>query len=121
MPNYSLRQKALNNLLTGLKNLHCSYVITDSEGNTHTYGEDPKKKGSAKKGSRYGFGALRDYYGPWIKDLQPGDTTEIPCDRFDVTAVQAGVANMASDMWGSGSFMTSRNKEKNSLEVIRIL
>lgn len=121
MPTYSLRQKALNNLLTGLKNLGCSYVIVDNEGTTHTHGDALKKKGHAKKGSRYGFGVLRDYYGPWIKDLQPGDSAEIPCDKFDVIAVQAGVANMASDMWGSGSFMTSRNKEKNSLEVIRIL
>ena len=115
-----LQHKAFNQLLEGLRNLGCSYVVIDKDGADYTYG-DAFKKGARKKGYKYGFGALREYYGPWLKDLEPGGTTEIPCDKFDIIAIQAGVANLASDMWGSGSFMTSRNKERNSLEVIRIL
>jgi hypothetical protein len=115
-----LQHKAFNQLLEGLRNLGCSYVVIDKDGADYTYG-DAFKKGAGKKGHKYGFGALREYYGPWLKDLEPGGSAEIPCDKFDIVALQAGVASMASDLWGNGSYMTSRNKEKNSLEVLRVL
>jgi hypothetical protein len=73
-----LEQKALNRLLEGLRNLGCSYVVIDKDGADYTYG-DALKKGQPKKGSKYGhYGALREYYGPWLTDLAPGDTVEIP-------------------------------------------
>ena len=115
-----LEQKALNRLLSGLQNLGCSYVVIDKDGADYIFG-DALKKGRKKKGYKYGFGTLREYYGPWLKDLEPGSSVEIPCKDFDITDIQAGVASQASDIWGNGSYMTSMNREKNVLEVLRLL
>jgi hypothetical protein len=116
-----LEQKALNRLLEGLRNLGCSYVVIDKDGADYTYG-DAFKKERQKKGAKYGrYGALREYYGPWLKDLEPGSSVEIPCKDFDITDIQAGVASQASAIWGNGSYVTSMNREKNVLEVLRVL
>ncbi len=115
-----LEQKALDHLLKGMQNLGCSYVVIDKDGADYTYG-DAFKKDRKKKGHKYGFGALREYYGPWLKELQPGSSVEIPCMDFDIKDIQAGVASQASDIWGNGSYMTSMNREKNIVEVLRLL
>ena len=115
-----LEQKALDHLLKGMQNLGCSYVVIDKDGADYTFG-DAFKKDRKKKGLKYGYGALREYYGPWLKDLEPGSSVEIPCKDFDITDIQAGVASQASDIWGNGSYMTSMNREKNVVEVLRLL
>jgi hypothetical protein len=87
-----LEQKALNRLLEGLRNLGCSYVVIDKDGADYTYG-DALKKGQPKKGSKYGhYGALREYYGPWLTDLAPGDTVEIPAKHFDLVKIFSPVS-----------------------------
>jgi hypothetical protein len=116
-----LEQKALNRLLEGLRNLGCSYVVIDKDGADYTYG-DALKKGQPKKGNKYGhYGALREYYGPWLKDLAPGDTVEIPAKDFDLVDIQSGVCSKAVTEWGPGSCITSMNRTKNVLEVLRVL
>ena len=116
-----LEQKALNRLLEGLRNIGCSYVVIDKDGADYTYG-DAFKKERQKKGSKYGrYGALREYYGPWLKDLDPGDTVEIPAKHFDLLDIQSGVCAKAVTDWGPGSCITSMNRDKNVLEVLRVL
>jgi len=116
-----LEQKALNRLLEGLRNLGCSYVVIDKDGADYTYG-DAFKKERQKKGAKYGrYGALREYYGPWLTDLAPGDTVEIPAKDFDLVDIQSGVCSKAVTEWGPGSCITSMNRTKNVLEVLRVL
>ena len=116
-----LEQKALNRLLEGLRNLGCSYVVIDKDGADYTYG-DAFKKERQKKGAKYGrYGALREYYGPWLTDLAPGDTVEIPAKDFDLEDIQSGVCSKAVTEWGPGSCVTSMNRTKNVLEVLRVL
>jgi hypothetical protein len=116
-----LQHKAFNQLLEGLRNLGCSYVVIDKDGADYTYG-DAFKKERQKKGAKYGrYGALRDYYGPWLTDLAPGDTVEIPAKDFDLVDIQSGVCSKAVTEWGPGSCITSMNREKNVLEVLRVL
>jgi hypothetical protein len=66
-----------------MQNLGCSYVVIDKDGADYTFG-DAFKKDRKKKGLKYGYGALREYYGPWLKELQPGSSVEIPCKDFDI-------------------------------------
>jgi hypothetical protein len=116
-----LEQRALNRLLEGLRNLGCSYVVIDKDGADYTYG-DAFKKERQKKGAKYGrYGALREYYGPWLTDLAPGDTVEIPAKHFELEDLQSGVCSKAVTEWGPGSCITSMNREKNVLEVLRVL
>ena len=114
----ALEQKALNNIFKGLQSLGCSYVIIDKDGADYTYGE-AFKKGRKKKG-KHPHGAIRDHYWPLLQDLAPGNTTEIPAGQFSIDDIQSGVAAKASTIWGPGSFVTSRNREKNVLEVLRV-
>jgi len=113
-----LEQKALNNLLKGLQSLDCSYVVIDKDGADYTYGE-AFKKGRKKKG-KHPHGAIRDHYWPLLQDLAPGNATEIPAGQFSIDDIQSGVAAKASTTWGPGSFVTSRNREKNVLSVLRV-
>ena len=116
-----LEQKALNRLLEGLRNLGCSYVVIDKDGADYTYG-DAFKKERQKKGAKYGrYGALRDYYGPWLTDLRPGGVVEIPAKHFELEDLQSGVCSKAVTEWGPGSCVTSMNRTKNVLEVLRVL
>ena len=108
----ALEQKALNNIFKGLQSLGCSYVIIDKDGEAF-------KKGRKKKG-KHPYGAIRDYYWPILENLEPGKTTEIPAGQFSIDDIQSGVAAKASTTWGPGSFVTSRNREKNVLEVLRV-
>jgi hypothetical protein len=114
----ALEQKALNNIFKGLQSLGCSYVIIDKDGADYTYGE-AFKKGRKKKG-KHPHGAIRDHYWPLLQDLAPGNATEIPAGQFSIDDIQSGVAAKAATTWGPGSFVTSRNKEKNVLEVLRV-
>jgi hypothetical protein len=120
MPNYSIQQKALNQLLTGLQNLGCSYVIIDKDGADYTYG-DAFKKGRKKKSFKYPYGSIRDHYYPWIKDLAPGDAVEIPAKDFAIEDIQAGVSAKAANIWGPGTFVTSMNRDNSTVEVLRVL
>jgi hypothetical protein len=80
------------------------------------------KRGSQKKAvSTADYGALREYYGPWLTDLAPGDTVEIPAKDFDLVDIQSGVCSKAVTEWGPGSCITSMNRTKNVLEVLRVL
>jgi hypothetical protein len=116
-----LEQRALNRLLEGLRNLGCSYIVLDKDGADYVYGK-ALLTSKPKKGSKYGrYGALRDYYGPWLTDLAPGDTVEIPAKDFDLVDIQSGVCSKAVTEWGPGSCITSMNRTKNVLEVLRVL
>jgi hypothetical protein len=116
----ALEQKALNNIFKGLQSLGCSYVIIDKDGADYVYGDIlPGKKPKKGKG-KYPYGSISEHYSQWIKDLQPGTAVEIPAGDFDMNDIQSGVAAKASTTWGPGSFVTSRNKEKNVLEVLRV-
>lgn len=115
----TLEQKALNNIFKGLQSLDCSYVIIDKDGADYSYGE-AFQKGRKRKKSKHPFGTLRNHYWPLLQDLAPGNATEIPAGQFSIDDIQSGVAAKAATTWGPGSFVTSRNREKNVLEVLRV-
>jgi len=114
-----LEQKALNNLLKGLQSLDCSYVVIDKDGADYSYGE-AFQKGRKRKKSKHPFGTLRNHYWPWIEKLEPGKAVEIPGGPFELVDIQSGVGAKASTIWGPGSFITTMNKDKNVLEVLRV-
>lgn len=114
-----IRGKAITQLLVALQNLGCSYYVIDQDGADYIHG-DPLKKEKSRKPRKYPYGTLQGYYLPLIKDLEPGNTAEIPAGRFTLKDLQAGVASKASAMWGNGTYITSRNPDKNVLEVLRI-
>jgi hypothetical protein len=82
----------------------------------------PLKRNARRKVAKYGrYGALREYYGPWLTDLRPGGVVEIPAKHFELEDLQSGVCSKAVTEWGPGSCVTSMNRTKNVLEVLRVL
>lgn len=118
--NLKVQQKALNQLLVGLQNLGCSYVVIDKDGADYTFG-DALKKGQKKRPRKYPYGSIREYYYPWIKDLAPGDSTVVPAGSFSIEDIQSGIGAKAAALWGPGTFVTSLDRSSNSVEVLRVL
>lgn len=111
-----MQLKALGNMLKGLKVLGCSFIVIDSEGTRHEYGDAIGKKHKSKNP----HGELRKYYMPLIQDMNPGDAVEIPAGEYSIDQIQSGVTSTLSKIWGNGSYITSRDSNKNTIEVLRV-
>jgi hypothetical protein len=113
-----LKTRAITSLLQGLQNLKCSYLVVMEDGNRYEFGTLKQKK---KARGKYEYGAMRKYYGPFLTGIQPGEVVEIKGNAFDVIDLQSGISAWGSKMFGKGALMTSINREKNVIEVLRIL
>lgn len=114
----TLQQKALSNMLKGLQALGCSYIVIDNDGGDYKYGDAFAVK--KKKKGKHPYGALRDHYWPFVKDLKPGDAVEVPVGNFSMNDIQSGLAAKLGAAWGSGSYVTTRHIDKKVIEVLRV-
>ena len=112
-----LKTRAITSLLQGLQNLKCSYLVVMEDGKRYEFGNLKQKKARGK----YEYGAMRKYYGPLIDGIQPGEVVEIKGNAFDVIDLQSGISAWGSQKFGKGALMTSVNRDKNVIEVLRIL
>jgi hypothetical protein len=78
-------------------------------------------KPAKSRGGLYKRGETRDHYYPYLKDLQPGETAEIPFDRFDPATLSANVGSAAGVMFGAGNYVTCRVDTKQVIQVLRIV
>jgi hypothetical protein len=115
----NLKQKAIEQSLKALQNLGCSYIVADPDGNKHEHGRIRNKK--VKKERNYPYGALRAHYGPYILDLKPGENAIVPSNGFDLIDIQSGICAKSVALWGKGSFVTTINREKDHVEVLRMI
>lgn len=88
-----------------------------------TYGnaEFAEAKPAKSRGGLYKRGETRDHYYPYLKDLQAGETVEIPFDRFDPATLSANVGSAAGVMFGAGNYVTCRVDAKQVIQVLRIV
>lgn len=114
-----LKNKALNHLLDGLRNLGCNYVVLDPDGQKHEHGSLKKKQKKIER--KYPYGAVRNYYLPFIESIKPGELIEIPSNGFDLLDLQSGVSAKAHALFGPSAVMTSIKRDTDSLEVLRVL
>jgi hypothetical protein len=112
-----MQSKALGNMLRGLKVLGCSFIVIDSNGTKYEYGDAIRKK---PKDKTVRNGDRRNYYMPFVQDMNPGDVVEIPAGEYSINEIQSGVSSILSKTWGNGSYVTSRDQKKNVLEVLRV-
>lgn len=110
----ALQKKALSNMLKGLQTLGCNFIVVDSDGEKHEHGD------VAERVFKFRYGELINYYTPFVKDLNPGDSVEIPADKYPLDKIQSGVGSILSKAWGNGSYITAQNPDKNVLEVLRV-
>ena len=113
----NLKQKAIEQCLKALRNLECRYVVVDPENNRFEHG-NLGKKGKARK---YPHGALSAHYTPFIANLRPGESAIIPGGGFELISLQSGTCSKAVELWGKGSVVTAIDREKDHVEVLRMI
>lgn len=112
-----IQKKALDNALKLLTGLGCQYVVIDPEGNKHGEIAPSRKK---RAPSKYPMGTYSNYLKPYIVNLDVGGSADVPFSQFDGFDLQGSIASLANKLWGANAHMTSVNKDKKIVEVIRI-
>lgn len=114
-----VRTVALNRALQLLDSIGARYKVITPDG--AEYGVLVAVEPKANRPLRYPFGAVRNYYRPFIEPMIVGDVVEIPVGVFDLTTIQNGAGALAAELWGQGAAITRMDREKNVIEVLRVL
>lgn len=77
---------------------------------------EPEKK---KRQLRHPYGALKQHYLPYIKELQPGGYAEVPFGAFLGGPLSSAISAHGCHVWGNGQMIVSVNKDKKVVEVMR--
>lgn len=117
-------QKMLNAALVNLKQLNAKGLVEYKVicGKDEYGGLDvAKTKISKRKKDPLGIGrgTMRNYVLPFVKDLQPGDITSIPLNKYPPESVRGNASSWCSIHWGAGTYTTSINHKNKAIEVYR--
>ena len=122
---YTLKQRTLDDLLTVLRNLGCTYYIKDSEGGEFKHGDilsvRMAKPVPNKRKLDYPKGELTGYLRPFVEALKPGENVVIPGGSYGAEKLQSSVTSLCSRTFGNGSCMSTMNKKDNTIEILRLL
>lgn len=112
-----IQKKALDNALRLLTGLGCQYVVIDADGVKHGEIAESRKK---RRPNKYPMGTFSSYLRPYITPLNVGGSVDVPFGQFDGFELQSSIASLAHKLWGSNAHMSSVNRAKQIVEVIRI-
>ena len=97
------------------------FVIVLPDGKKYEQGDLQLEKAKRKRRNlKYPMGSVALHYKPYIANLQPKGLIEIPFDIFDAESLRSGIASHCVSAWGKGSVLTSINRSKRCVEVLRI-
>lgn len=65
-------------------------------------------------------GEMRDYYLPFVKDQQPGETVRIPFGPYEAEDIRGPLCGYCSINWGNGSYITTIDRIGSFVEVLRV-
>ena len=116
-----IRTITLQQSLKLLGALGAQYKVIMPEGDSYGTLEVVTQPVKPKKGSRYGWGALRAYYRPLVEAMQVGEVILIPVDRFDMLSLSSGVSDLASFLWKKGNSKVNQRPDLNAVQVMRYL
>jgi hypothetical protein len=111
----ALQKKALKVYIEGMINMGCKFKVTDPDGEVYQTEQKPtpEKRLIVNKG-------ISKYIATFIDNLLVGQSVNVPLGKFSVDDVQANCNSRANRKFGNGSLSTSRNKDEQYIEVIRI-
>jgi hypothetical protein len=113
-----------------LKSLKANYYIELPTGEEISHGldgyelvqteeEKPQRK---KREMRSGqpFGAQAKYFRPFLENCKAlGDVAVVPLADWDGHILRSSIAAHCSTYWGKGTYVTTLNREKKQVEVMR--
>lgn len=66
-------------------------------------------------------GTLLKFYKSYLEGMQVGNVATVPVhDSFKASAMQSAMTAYACNNWGAGSAMSHYDKEKNTIELMRV-
>jgi len=111
-----IQEVTLKKAIAMLDAVGCEYHIAiDSQEFGAPIGVKPKR------GSKYGYGTITEYIKKHFKDLEVGKSISIPFDQFEIDTLQSVTSSYVCRIFGNGSCITSRNKEAQTIDVIRVM
>lgn len=125
MSNWSgLKQRALEDVIKRLDTLGVQYRVIGHDGTSYGTWSDAKVETKTvtkyRTGNRYPYGVLKRHVNLYMESMQPGDECEIPCADFDVAALHSSVASWAIRLWGTGNYITTRDRDACVIRVLRV-
>jgi hypothetical protein len=123
-------KKVTKNAERLLKSLKANYYIELPTGEEISHGldgfelvpseeEKPQRK---KREMRSGqpFGAQAKYFRPFLENCKaPGDVAVVPLADWDGHILRSSIAAHCSTYWGKATYVTTLNREKKQVEVMR--
>lgn len=110
--------RAVEQALSTLNKLGCVYRVRFNNKD-YTNGKFPALK-STRVGTE-SYGDRAKYYKPFLKDMKAGDVVDVPLGNFKGQDLQSSIGSWAVTNWGVKTFMTTVNKKKKVVEVLRLL
>lgn len=117
----SVQQLAIERAVNMLKGAGAQFKIITSDG--QEYGELHVAEPVQRKRKVYTRpqGEMRDHYLPHVIGMVPGGYAEVPAGPYSLEDVRGPLTAWIHAKWGPGSAITSVNREKNVVEVIRTI
>lgn len=103
-----------------LEKMECQYVITTSNGMKYSNTIESTPEPVARPEREFPYGDIRTYVKTFISEMNIGDTVSIPADKYGVGNVQNSVTAWFVTTFGKNSCMSTRNRETNTVDVMRI-
>ena len=114
---HALQLAQINIIEIVLKNMGCSYKIKLPNGNVIQ--SEPIKPATPKRVRMYPYNEVRNYYRPFVADVQPGQITYVPLDKYPPSYLQKHLCSHLCSIWGSGTYTTHIDADNNRIEVLR--
>ena len=105
---------AIQNAINMLNARGCVYTVIDPNGDK--YSNMPEEEIKKKIIRTQSF---KEYVNPILDKLNVNDFIAVPFDKYDGPKLQANLCARANSRWGSKSVITSINREKKVIEMIR--
>ena len=118
VPPRTIVVRAVEQAMFTLKKLGCVYHVQFNNKN-YTHGELVASK-PVRAGTK-SYGDRAKYYKPFIKDMKAGDVVDIPFGNFKGHDLQSSIGSWAVTNWGVKTFMTTVNKKKKVVEVLKLV
>jgi hypothetical protein len=109
-----LELQAVQNAINMLSARGCTYTVILPNG--EKYSNMPEKP-ARKKYIR--VNSYKEYVSPFLDNLKVNDFIAVPFDKYDGIALQANLCARAISRWGAKSIITSIDREKKVVELIR--
>ena len=118
----NIQKIALEKILKSLTALGCQFAVVDPDGVKHGALEVivPKVKGQ-RRASKYPYGEIQHYANQKLAGITAGMVIAVPTDKYDLEDTQAACGHFMRRTYGSDSYMTTQVRDKNVVEVLRLL